>query len=240
MSPEMTFFLFPSSSECRRGETRIACLSTRHLSPQATCSPKGLRFLVQIECLRHGQIVASNLWYGIFFPSHLGTPMSIFYGFRIRARSPALGGEGWYEHVLFNDYVASLRMDQGNSILPIVLVRLFPDPCLVGGRTTIELSDGDNRTSTGPYSLRFTSLTGPHLSPILSGNFPKPCVPTFTYGEDAPRRDRYYTGYYQYLTDASHQRTSHEILASCFDVKGALTGAPMKLSETYLRRHGMM
>ncbi|KAK0432270.1 hypothetical protein EV421DRAFT_1507649 [Armillaria borealis] len=129
----------------------------------------------------------------------------------------------------------------------ILLIRLFSDPCLVGGRTTVELFDGDNRyicvflyafklsnmsgrnhriifaqissiifntwtihfsrTSTDPYSLRFTSLTGPRLSPILSGNFPKPCVPTFTYGEDAPRRDWYYTGYYQYLTDASHQRT---------------------------------
>ncbi|SJK99576.1 uncharacterized protein ARMOST_02884 [Armillaria ostoyae] len=205
--------------------------------------------------------------------------MSIFYRFRIRARSPALGGEGWYEHVIFNDYVASLRMYQGNSIVPVVLVRLFPDPCLVGSRTTVELFDGDNRnilnrriivaqissiifntlhgpftsqpflwTSTDPYSLRFTLLIGPLLVGSTA-SFSKPlrklpqkptgqrrggasgsilpyqnlviqtrrrlipprststCVPTFTYGKDAPGQDGYYAGYYQYLTDASHQRT---------------------------------
>ncbi|PBL04242.1 hypothetical protein ARMGADRAFT_1004851 [Armillaria gallica] len=39
-------------------------------------------------------------------------------------------------------YVPSPCMDQGNNILPVVLVHLFPDPFLVGGCTTVELFEG--------------------------------------------------------------------------------------------------
>ncbi len=174
-------------------------------------------------------------------------------------------------------------MDQGNKVLPVVLVRLFPDPFLVGGCTIIELFDGDSwYARVFLYAFKLSNMSGRnilnyriiiaqissvifniwtiHFSTFSSGNrailptiyiadrttsFSNPlrklpknpnrqrtrgcerfdtalsepdetafnatavrtCVPTCTYGEDAPGQDGYYTGYCQYLTDASHHGT---------------------------------
>ncbi len=46
-------------------------------------------------------------------------------------------------------------------IFPVVLVRLFLDLCLVGGRTAVELFDGDNwYVYVFLYSLKLSNISG--------------------------------------------------------------------------------